>query len=169
MRFSERFKRFSFRKDDLDRPMPLFHATFDSSGIRFTTAETELSLLRQGKGQRSVQEQYIVLRMLLEEGIAYEMPGGFGINAEEAVALPEDIPEILRLPKRFPGTCTIQITGNTTSARFNVNLRPEMSGHSLSLKRRGAVLEIGPEEQYLLWPRALIAIEAVERFHPIPP
>lgn len=169
MRFRDRLKKFRLRDDDVTTPMPLFHRTYDSTGVRFSTTETDLELLEQGRGERRVQEQYIILRMLLEEGVAYEVPGGFSIHAKDAVALQDDIPEILQLPERFPGTFAIQITGNTTSSRFNVDLRPEISGHSVRLSRRGAVLEIGPEEHYLLWPRALMAIEAVERFHAIPP
>src|SRR5699024_1908334 len=104
---------------------------------------------------------------LEEQGAAHRLANGFVVPTADAVRLGRDEREILDLPQRFPGTFRTELTGDTTTQRFAVALRPELDGSVEPLVRDGAIITIGTSN-YLLSLRMLRAIAAVERHAALP-
>ncbi|MFD6165217.1 DEAD/DEAH box helicase [Oerskovia sp. NPDC060287] len=150
------------RPDDTESPMRLFAVSYDSDGANFVTTPEDLALLHRGEGQRSAQEQHLVLEMLAEQGAAYLLPNGFAMRSADVARLGDDEAEVLGLPRRLPGTLEPEVRGNTTSRTFSVTLRARIGSHLEPCRRNGPVLTIGTATHYRLSPRALKVICAVE-------
>lgn len=155
-------RRRAMRPDDADQPMAPFYVTFDSEGANFVTSAADLALLRAGQGQRSTQEQYLVLDMLTEQGVAHTIANGFAMRSIDVTRLDEDEAEILGLPPRLPGRLVAHVEGNTTSSRFSVSLSADLGGVApLPIERTGPIVAVG-SQKYRLSARALQVLRATE-------
>lgn len=167
MRLRDLLRMRRMRDDDAENPMRRYQVTFDDDGINFVITPDDFATLNQGRGQRSTQEQHVVLEALEEQGAAHRLPNGFVVRSADAVRLAPEECDILALPPRFPGRFRAEVTGNTTTPRFTVAIRPELDGHLEPLARDGAIITVGTSD-YLLSPRALQAIQSVERHAALP-
>ncbi len=167
MRLRDLLRSRRMKEDDPAAPMQRYRVQFDGDGANFITTPEDFTELNAGRGQRSTQEQHLVLESLEEQGAAIRLPNGFMIRSADVLRLGEEEAELLGLPSRFPGRFRPEVTGNTTSDRFAVALRPELDGHLEPLSRTGPVIRIGVTD-YLLTLRALRAIEAVEHHQSLP-
>ncbi|RPF29022.1 helicase-like protein [Georgenia muralis] len=150
------------RPDETDAPMPGFDVTFDDDGANFVTTASDLELLRRGQGQRTAQEQHLVLEMLAEQGAARPLPNGFEMDAEDVARLSDEEAEIVGLPPRFPGTFVAEVRSNTTSQRFAVTILAHSGASPQPSNRLGPTLRLGSATSYRLSLPALRALRAVE-------
>lgn len=163
----DRLRKRTLVPDHAATPMRSFLVSFDDDGANFTTTSADFALLRAGKGQRSTQEQHIVLSMLEEQGDAYAIRNGYSMRSFDVTRLDNDERGILRLPQPFRGTFTAEVRGNTTSTRFEISLKVKTDGRTVAVQRHGPIIEVGASK-YLLSSAALKVIRAVERHSALP-
>ncbi len=157
------FSRLRMRPDDEAAPMRRFQVTFDDDGANFVTTPEDLDLLRRGEGQRSTQEQFLVLEMMEEARTALSLPNGYAVRSQDVAAMGQEEASILGLPPLLPGRLEPKVRHNTTSRHFDVSLRVVLDDGDEVCRRTGPILNIGSATQYRLSPRALRVIRAVER------
>jgi hypothetical protein len=163
MGLKDMLSRLRMRPDDEVAPMRRFQVTYDDDGANFVTTPDDLELLRRGEGQRSTQEQYLVLEMLEESGIALPLLNGYAVRSSDVAAMGSDEAEILGLPSSLPGRLEPTVRHNTTSRHFGVTLRVVLDDGEEPCRRTGPVVTIGSNTRYRLSPRALRVVRAVEQ------
>ncbi|SIQ46111.1 Superfamily II DNA or RNA helicase, SNF2 family [Cellulosimicrobium aquatile] len=163
MGLKDMLSRLRMRPDDETAPMRRFQVSFDDDGANFVTTPEDLGLLRQGDGQRSTQEQFLVLEMMEEAGAALPLPNGYAVRSRDVAAMGPEEAAILGLPPLLPGRLEPKVRHNTTSRHFDVSLRVVLEDGDEPCRRTGPVVTIGSETRYRLSPRALRVIRAVER------
>ena len=123
----EKFKSL-FKKSKTDSSQVYFIATPFRYGIRFTCSE--LDLCQAGNASSIAQNQYIMLRMIAEEGLATEYTDRFEILKEDfyKINLNEDdednydIRDVFELPPIWDGKFIIEFDGRTTNQSFCMTL-----------------------------------------------
>lgn len=163
----DRLRRRALKPDSETNPMPRLTLSFDDDGANFFTTPEDFAVLQRGEGERSAQEQVIVLEQLTEQGEADRMANGYSMTSESVVRLDMDESTILTLPPRFSGQLVPRQVGNTTTDRFEITLSASDNGDVVPLRRDGPTLRIG-SDRFLLTPAALAIITAVERHQGLP-
>ena len=137
----DRLRRRATVPDDAFSPMPGFRIVYGDS-TRFVADAETLGLMRGGHAQRTAQEQFFVLDMLVEDGRAIAREDGFTVPAEEIARLDDTDAALLGLPQRFTGTVSAAVHKWTTSVdfRIDIDLRPDT--HPFSPDRRGPVIRV---------------------------
>lgn len=164
MKLRDLLRRTPMRPDDPARPMPLFDVTHGET-TAFTTHSEVLTELLAGRGQRSAQEQFLVLESLADEGRARAVDNGFEVTADEVSRLTRDEAGLLRLPPRFTGQFGLGFRSVTARPDFAVDLALRTDRYDEPFERAGAVVRLGMApyaRSYLLSPPALRALRAIQ-------
>lgn len=165
MRLRDRLRSRFARPEHEEVAVPTFTVTFDDDGANFVTSREDLSVLKRGEGEWAAQEQFIVLQMLAEKGVAHELPNGFMMRSEDVVRLGDEEADILSIPPRFDGRFVAEVRRNTTSRAFAVRVRAKVDDYEQPWSRTGPQLKVGTGQFRLSAPalRALTALEEHER------
>lgn len=134
----------------------------DHDGANFIIDAESFAQLKRGVGSRTVQEQFVVLRMLVEDGAARELPNGFEMSTRDVARLGDEEADVLGLPQKFSGEFVTKVTGHTNSSRFQVRLRASVGEHPEPWARTGPELKVGTSKIYRLSTPALLTLEAIE-------
>ncbi|WP_197738713.1 DEAD/DEAH box helicase [Cobetia sp. AM6] len=145
-----------------------FHLTFDDDGVKLYLDKHELEIFLSGKGSPNLNLQGVVLRMLEEQGLATRFPNGFSLDVPVAASLDDEQIEILVLPPQFKGEFTASIKGHSNSKGFSVKVLPVFNGGQVPCRIKGALMEVGPDNRYLLDYSQLIAFQALEKHSMLP-
>ncbi|MCE8004412.1 DEAD/DEAH box helicase [Billgrantia ethanolica] len=145
-----------------------FEVRFDSDGVKLYLEKSEFDRFLSGEGAPNVNLQGVVLRMLEEQGLASRFPNGFSLEASVAASLDNEQAEILGLPPRFSGEFKVSINGHSNSKSFSVKIFPEHGGGQVRCSIKGALMEIGSANRFLLDQPQLQAFQAVERHSQLP-
>ena len=164
MKLRDLLRRTPLQPDDPAAPMPLF-AVEHADATRFTTTPEIFTALLAGRGQRSAQEQFLVLEALADEGRAHAIDNGFEITADEVARLSRDEAGLLRLPPRYTGRFDATFRSVTSRPDFAVALSLRTGQYEEPFRRDGAVVLLGMApyaRAYRLSPAALRTLRAVE-------
>ena len=139
----------------------------DCDDINFIFNEKQLSQLRSGQANDLLMHQYTVLRMLVEQDQAEEIPNGVLVPAEVVVHLDENSRALLGLPPVWSGRIHTNIRGQTGKSSFKVELAAENEGKKFTVRDgfpvEGAIIRFSEEKQYLLNPAHLLIFAAVRK------
>ena len=147
--------------------MPGFRVSFGDE-TQFTADAHVLDLMREGRAQRTAQEQFIVLEMLADEGRALALPDGFVVAAEDVARLDADEARILGLPGPFGGELLTTVQKWTSSPDFRIDVAVRTGRYAQPYERRGPVLEVDGTPYRLTVPQ-LRTLQALERHAALPP
>ncbi|MGF0116027.1 DEAD/DEAH box helicase [Promicromonospora sp. Marseille-Q5078] len=171
MKFRDLLRRTPMLPDDPAAPMPLFTVEHGDATRFTTTAETFAELLA-GRGQRSAQEQFLVLESLADDGRARAVDDGFELTADEIARLPRDEAGLLRLPPRFTGAFDVTVRSVTSRPDFTVGLALRTDRYEEPFRREGATVLLGMApyaRAYRLSPAALRTVRAVQTHQALAP
>src|SRR4051794_14164050 len=140
--------------------MPGFRVVYGEE-TRLVADVATLELMREGRAQRTAQEQFYVLDMLAEEARAAACDDGFAVPAEEIARLDDEDARIIGLPRRFSGVLHTTVHRWTASPEFRIELEVRFGAHPEVPDRRGPVIRAGQELHRVSLPllRALRALE----------
>src|SRR5690554_3474317 len=99
-----------------------YRKSYDFEGVNFVCTQKQLSVINQGKADDLITHQHILLRMLVEEGNAIELPNGFRVPSDVAVSLDQDSRELLELPDVWGGSIKADFKGTTGRTSFSVDV-----------------------------------------------
>ncbi|WP_176502652.1 DEAD/DEAH box helicase [Cobetia sp. 5-11-6-3] len=145
-----------------------FELTFDDDGVKLYLDKHEFETFLSGKGSPNLNLQGVVLRMLEEQGLATRFPNGFSLDTLVAASLDNEQIEILELPPQFKGEFTASIKGHSNNKGFSVKVYPVFNGNQVPCRIKGALMEVGPDNRYLLVHSQLIAFQALEKHSMLP-
>ncbi|WP_300433189.1 SNF2-related protein [uncultured Thalassolituus sp.] len=141
-----------------------YRKSYDFQGANFVCTQEQLSVIKLGKADDLITQQHILLRMLVEEGNAFELPNGFRIPSDIVVSLDQDSRELLELPEAWVGSIKADFKGTTGRTIFALDVEASYPGgqftHAYQLK--GPVIRFSEEKQYLLSGTQLEVFEALE-------
>jgi len=143
---------FNFSPDEID-------------GAYFSVDNTLLGEIENGVADDWVTQQYIVLKMLEEQGAAEIIPNGFIVPSEVIVQLDDYTRSVLPLPDPWEGTVYANIQGKAGRSNFGIDLfvsDPD-ARKTLSYHVQGPVLRFGESYQYLLSNAQLGIFEAQKK------
>lgn len=146
-----------------------FQLQADSEGLNFYLHKSAFEALLGGSGNTLQKIQLIALRMLEEQGLAEIMPNGFHVLAADLAGLDDEQAEVLRLPRRFPGSFASQIQGRTGQSGFRVELSARLKDGEAPFTRKGPLLQLSSTEVYRLTPAELMGLEAWEHHQRLAP
>jgi SNF2-related domain/Helicase conserved C-terminal domain len=141
MGLKDRLRRRPLVPDDEFSPMPGFRVDYGEDTRYIADAET-FALMRQGRAQRTAQEQFFVLDMLADEGRATVLGDGFTVRAEEIARLDDDEATVLGLPPRFTGEVHASVHRWTASQDFRIDLDLQVGAYPVSPERRGPIVRV---------------------------
>jgi len=149
-----------FSKNETD---VVFKSKADSTGLNFILPANEFEACQRLEGNDWTQNQYMVLNMLQENGVATAFPNGFSILADDAVRLPE-IRELFELPPIFPGKFSIYVENQTTQSSFKVKLWLEYPDDKKTIHYEliGPYLKVGEYETYLPSPEQWAVLKSIK-------
>ena len=126
--------------------------SFDSLGLNFFIPRETFKALRDGNGDNFLLYQFVHLQILEEQGIASSFPNGFNIPTDQAIRLGVEFRELFGINTSFSGKYRARIEGETFKPSFSVKLIPTRPDgrEILNFKLKGGILQITPEEFYLL-------------------
>lgn len=124
----------------------------DNEGLNYFVSPSISEKINNGKAKLWVTQQYIVMKMLVEQGDAEEIPNGFIIPTEVAVNLDDISQELLGMPSKWSGRIEADIKGNTAKSNFLILLKLETSSGDLtrSYEVTGPILRFSETQKYLL-------------------
>ena len=146
-----------------------FSSLADSDGINFFLDRARLEALHAGTGSPLEKVQLVVLRMLLEQGLAEQIANGFHLPSEHFASLDDEQAEILRSAPRFTGAFASTISGRTGNSGFRVDLVAGTDSGTAPFVRKGPLLYLTQNEAYRLTPAELLGLKAWERHRDLPP
>ena len=129
-----------------------FNISPDSYGLNIFTDKNIYNKLATSKDNNLINYQFVYLQILQEEGIAHPLPNGFRINTEHSVRLDEEFRELFHLSNNFKGRFSLIVDGETFKNSFSIKVIPiRDDGREIyNFKLKGGILQITPEEFYLL-------------------
>lgn len=154
--------------DDHQGGAESFDIIFDDDGVKLYLDKHEFETFLSGNGSPNLNLQGIVLRMLEEQGLATRFPNGFSLDTLVAASLDNEQIEILELPSQFKGEFTASIKGHSNNKGFSVKVYPVFNGDQVPCRIKGALMEVGPNNRYLLDHPQLIAFQALEKHSMLP-
>ena len=93
----------------------------------YHTTEESTQAIQQQKAGDWITQQHIILRQLVEQGIAEPIPNGFIISPETITELDHDSKKLLDLPREWDRNIKADITGETAKDNFKVTLLVQTS------------------------------------------
>jgi len=143
-----------------------FNFTPDSvDGGYFSVDKSQYINIKNGTANEWLTQQFIILKMIEEQGEAESIPNGFIVSAEVLSRLDEYTREALSLPEVWDGTITADIKGNTSRSSFHIDLLvTDPNGrdtHSYLIE--GPIIKFGESSTFLLTQAQLVAFEARNR------
>lgn len=101
------------------------HFDFDvsSESIDFFCDELVYKNIQKGEADEFLTAQYVVLKMLVEEGLAEPIPNAFIVPHSTIVTLDSDAQALLQLPKIWDGNAFVDIKGTTGGTSFSVSIK----------------------------------------------
>lgn len=156
----DRIRRRPTVPDDDFSPMTGFRLEY-SDDTRFIADAETIAAMRDGTAQRSAQEQFYVLDLLVDEGGAVALPDGFAVPAEVLARLDDGDATVLRLPTRYTGAVRTAVHRFTSSPDFRVDVELQLGAHPEPVRRRGPVVHVGGQTYRLSVPM-LQTLRAVE-------
>jgi len=145
-----------------------FEIRFDADGVKLYLEKVEFERFLSGAGGPNINLQGVVLRMLEEQGLASRFPNGFSLDASVAASLDNEQADILGLPPRFSGEFKVSIDGHSNSKAFTVKIFPVKGGAQMLCRTKGALMEVGSANRFLLDQPQLQAFQAIERHSQLP-
>ncbi|ETR73469.1 MAG: SNF2-like protein, partial [Candidatus Magnetoglobus multicellularis str. Araruama] len=129
----------------------VFKQTYTENGIHLSVSPQVWNALIQRQSNTHLLHQYVVLQMLVEEGMAIEEQNGFFVSSDSAVLLDYHTRLLLNLPESWPGKMHIEIDGHTQSPRFKAMLILESpDGEMIRYYNfNGPLLILSEEENFL--------------------
>lgn len=143
-----------------------FDFTPDSEdGGYFSVEKSQFDKIKNGTANDWLTQQFVILKMIEEQGEAESIPNGFIVPAEVLCRLDEYTREALSLPNPWDGTITADIKGNTGRSNFHIDLLvTDPNGRDThSYLVEGPILKFGESASFLLTQAQLIAFEARKR------
>lgn len=140
----------------------------DDDGTNLLVEPAHFEELRRGRGSARLLDQFVLLSILAEEGLAEELPNGFSLPTSTITGLGDEEAEVLGFLPRFDGDFDLKISGPTTASTFDVRLRVVVSEHPEPWEREGSTLKVGTGKYFRLTTPALQVIQSVEEFSRIP-
>lgn len=127
-----------------------FRVDADSFGLNFILPADEFKRCQKMEANEWLQNQFLFLKMLEEEGMAGSFPNGFSVLSDNIVRLPE-AKELFDLPFSFPGKFSTYVENQTTQSSFKVKLRLEYPDgqNTIHYEIKGPFLKVGESETYL--------------------
>lgn len=162
----DRIRRRPTVPDDDFSPMTGFRLEYGDETRFIADAET-ISAMRDGMAQRSAQEQFYVLDLLVDDGRAVTLPDGFVVPAEVLAQLDDGDATALRLPPRFVGAARTAVHRFTSSPDFRVDIELQVGAHPEPARRRGPVVHVGGQTYRLSVPM-LQTLSAIETHAALP-
>ena len=140
-----------------------FTSVPDAEGLNVVLPQDLFDSCSAGNAGSVVLHQFISLQMLVEEGLAEELPNGFAIPTEDAVRLDDDIRYLLELPTAYPGDLLVSASGSTFHASFSLSGHLKLpSGDDVSKwSLIGPVLSLSSSEYFLLNEPQWLAFETL--------
>lgn len=142
-----------------------YKKSYDFEGANFVCTQEQVAVINQGKADDLITQQHILLRMLVEEGNAVELPNGFRVPSDVVVSLDQDSRELLELPEVWAGSIKADFKGTTGRTSFSVAVEASYPGgqptHAYQLK--GPIIRFSDEKQYLLSRSQLEVFEALAK------
>ncbi len=144
-----------------------FELVQDSLGLVFKLPTRELIKACE-KGDSSIPDnvlkQFVILKMLEEQGLAEPLHNGFAITPDNAVDLDDATREILKLPSAWTGSFNAIIHGLTTLSSFNVDIELiRSSGNKVAYyEMHGPFIFITDTEYYLPTPEQWLVLKSVK-------
>jgi SNF2 family DNA or RNA helicase len=143
-----------------------FDFTPDSEdGGYFSIEKSQFVKIKNGTANEWLTQQFIILKMIEEQGEAESIPNGFIVSAEVLSRLDEYTREALSLSEVWDGTITADIKGNTSRSSFHIDLLvTDPNGrdtHSYLIE--GPIIKFGESSTFLLTQAQLVAFEARKR------
>lgn len=148
---------------------PGFEFQADSQGLNFYLPKAVFAALQEGSGSTLQKIQLITLRMLQEQGLAEPLPNGFMVLDADLAGLDAEQADLLRLPRRLPGSFVAKISGRTGNSSFRVVLNLKMAEGDAPFTRKGPLLYLTSTETYRLTPAELMGLLAWEHHQGLQP
>lgn len=145
-----------------------FDVAPDSEGLSFFLRRADFEALQQGAGNELQHVQFVVLRMLEEQGVAERIGNGFRVPSDAVAGLDQDQADLLRLPPRNPGEFIAHISGRSTHSAFRVDLTLRLPDGETRFKIKGPFLELGGGTRYLMNQHEALALDAWQRHCGLP-
>ena len=146
------------------------HIDPDRDGLGITFDHAEWEQLSVGKGSQLAQHQFVLLKMLLEQGVGERIRCGIYIPSQDVTALDPDTRETLLLPAPWPWSLRLETKGKTLSPGFKAWLTL-INGFQNRIPRydmKGPLIILSDTEQYLPTFTQWQALDATTRFNAIP-
>ena len=109
----------NLRKSNINKG---FEYKTTSNGINFFTDAELLKKAREKQGDSLSLNQFIILQMLVEEGLGEFTDKGFFVSTEDASLLDDNTRYLLKLPEIWPGSFQLSAKGQTRNQDFELNL-----------------------------------------------
>ncbi|SEH07342.1 DEAD/DEAH box helicase [Candidatus Venteria ishoeyi] len=139
-----------FSKEQLVESSQLSYQVQDQ-GLTLQFPEQDWEQAKRGAGTDLVLHQFLRMQMLLEEGIAQDLPCGIFLAPADAAALDADSRYIFNLPAPWPGAMQLQISGRSTEDSFalQLNLRSQDDELIRYYQFDSPLLQLSESEIYL--------------------
>lgn len=147
---------------DVDRSESFKFSPDSMDGGYFSIAKPSFDRILTGQGNEWLTQQYVLLKMLEEQGEAESIPNGFIVSAEIISRLDEYSREVLSLPGQWQGEITADIKGTSSRSSFSVDLSvTSASGRdTYNYQVEGPIIKFGESSCFLLTPPQLMAFAA---------
>lgn len=142
----------------------------DTEGLGVTFDPKEWDLVSSGQGSRLAQHQYVLVQILLEQGIGEPIHCGIHLPSSEVTALDFETRETLMLPDPWPWQMRLETDGLTYQPGFQANLIL-IDGANRRIPRyqtQGPLISLSDQEKYLPNETQWRALSAIQRFDSIP-
>ena len=129
-----------------------FHINVYKEELEFSIERDIIESIKMGGTEHDITLQYVILKMIQEQGNAEEIPNGFTVPAEIVTGLDLHTRDILELPDIWSGTIKTKIEGQTYSSRFSVDFQVsnEEGDFTSNYKIDGPFISFGKSQKYLL-------------------
>jgi len=142
----------------------------DTEGLGISFDSREWEQITKGKGNRLAQHQYVVLQVLLEQGIGEPIHCGIYLPSDEVTALDQTTRETLTLPDPWPWQMRLETEGLTYQTDFRANLTL-IDGAQNRLPRyetHGPLILLSDQERFLPNESQWKALSAFQQFNSVP-
>lgn len=130
----------SYRYEVLSQEEVVFHVEQDLFNKAESLEATEWLL-----------HQHITLKMLVEQGLAEQIPNGFIVKSQYVCTFDDDTLTLLALPKKFTGSFTTDVRGEVRRANFDVDIKVHIDGiETLNWTLKGPILVLSESRKYTL-------------------
>ena len=159
MEFLDLFGKFF---EDTERTISFNFNPDSTEGGYFSVEKNQFAKIKNGTANEWLTQQFVILRMLEEQGEAESIPNGFIVSSEVLSRLDDYTREALSLPKQWHGKITADIQGTTSRSSFGIDLSVtdprDRDTHNYQIE--GAVIQFGEASKFLLSQAQLMAFTA---------